>query len=376
MKDRLLNLDALAEAMERNGLNAAQLSARLGVSREAVSNWLKARSFPRPDKLLKLALTLSMRFDELVVREAPERTPVVAFRKRGAVKITERHLLHAQEIGRLLRHLVPFLPFDRFVRPATLKQPSTDYDYLQNLSSQIRREVGASDHEAIDFPHLIRRFTELQAVLIPVLWGEKDKHENALHIFLPDSMTTWVFLNLDVEVHDFKFWMAHELGHVLASELRGDVAEDFADAFAGALLFPEQLTRQAYRRVSAEVSPGARINALKAVADEHLISPITAYMEMNHYARHRKLPSIDLGKSIFGAAKNLSKQYHVLSRALFEERKPSPSEYVRLAEQIFATPFFETLQKYLRAERKGPGFVQSVLDIPLLDAREIYAELS
>jgi hypothetical protein len=118
-------------------------------------------------------------------------------------------------MGRRLRHLVPYLPFDRFVRPPTLKQPSTDYHYLQDLAAQVRREIGVVDGKALDFHHLIKRFQHLQTVLVPVLWGHKEKHENALHIFLPDSTTTWVYLNLDVEVHDFKFWMAHELGHVL-----------------------------------------------------------------------------------------------------------------------------------------------------------------
>lgn len=57
--------------------------------------------------------------------------------------------------------------------------------------------------------------------------------------FLPESDTTWVYLNLDTNVHDLKFWMAHELGHCLSPSLTGtEVAEDFADAFAGALLFP------------------------------------------------------------------------------------------------------------------------------------------
>jgi hypothetical protein len=98
---------------------------------------------------------------------------------------TDAHISRAKEMGRLLKPLVPYLPFD---------------------------------------------------------WGKKGRHENALHIFLPDFMTTWVYLNLDVTVHDYKFWMGHELDHGLAPELTGDEAEDFADAFAGALLFPEALS--------------------------------------------------------------------------------------------------------------------------------------
>lgn len=374
--DKVLNLENLHAAMERAGLSQTSLARQLDVSKEAVSKWLSGNKYPRPAKLLRLAQTVGLGLDDLVIRQPDAAEPVIAFRKRGASKTTAAHIENAKDMGRLLSALVPRLPYDLLVQPATLKNPSLDYDYIQKVAAKFREEIGVGPEDTLDFAHLIRKFNELQAVIVPVLRGRKDKHENALHIYLPDSMTTWVYLNLDVEIHDFKFWMAHELGHVLASDLRGDEAEDFADAFAGALLFPEQLARKAYKRISSEAGPGTRMNALKAVADGHLISPITVYMEMNRYARHRKLPSIDLGKSIFGAAKNLSKRYHVLSTALFEERRPSPSEYVRLAEEIFATPFFETLQKYIHAEGKGSGFVQSILDIPLLDAREIHAELS
>ena len=102
----------------------------------------------------------------------------------------------------------------------------------------IRAEIGLDAPDVLDFEHLIHRFRELLAVLIPVLWGARDRHENALHIHLPESATTWVYLNLDSEVHDFKFWMAHELAHVLAPRLRGDEGEDFADSLASAAALP------------------------------------------------------------------------------------------------------------------------------------------
>lgn len=374
--DKRLQVDKLKAAMDQKGLNAAQLAQRLSVSREAVSNWLNSRSLPRPDKLLKLALVVGLGFDELVARANLELEPVVAFRKRGASKTTIQHIAHAQEMGRLLRHLVPYLPFDRFVRPATLKQPSTDYRYLQDLATQVRWEIGIADGKTLDFRHLIKRFQHLQAVLVPVLWGRKEKHENALHIFLPDSTTTWVYLNLDVEVHDFKFWMAHELGHVLAPALRGDEAEDFADGFAGALLFPEALAREAYREVSAKKDKGAQINRVKSIADDAVISPVSVYLEMNRYARHTQQQEIDLESAIYGAAKNLSKGYKTVSEALFEQAQPPSSSYIERVGEVFGSTFFDALRAFLRDRDTGPGYVQSILDIPLVDAQAIHAELT
>lgn len=373
--ERRLNLAELKIAMEKAGINPATLASKLDVSREAVSKWMNNETVPRPDKLLKLALLVGLRFDQLMVKAEEPHEPVVAFRKQGAHKTTEAHINRAKEMGRLLRPLANHLPFDELVRPATLKQPAVDYDYVQKVAAKVREEIGVKIDERLDFHGLIKMFRQLQAVLIPVLWGKKDRHENALHIFLPDSMTTWVYLNLDSEVHDFKFWMAHEIGHIFAPSLRGDAAEDFADAFAAALLFPEPLAAQAYRDITAKRAKGTQVNCVKGMAETHFISPITVYLETNRFAKERGHPKIELDSSIFGAAKNLSKSYRTVSETLFDGKLPEPGHYIHVVENQFDSPFFAALKKYLAGSEKGSGYVQAVLDIPLVDAKAIHAVL-
>jgi len=90
----------------------------------------------------------------------------------------------------------------------------------EKVAKRVRERIAVREGEEIRFDHLIGFFNELQAVIIPVLWGNKENHENALHIYLPESMTTWIYLNLDCRMHDFKFWMAHELGHIHAPTLQ------------------------------------------------------------------------------------------------------------------------------------------------------------
>ena len=372
--DKKLNIPSVQEAMERVGLNPATIAGELEVSRAAVSKWLAGSSFPRPNKLLKLALLLGLKLNDLVEKTSNSDEPIVAFRKRGATKTTAEHIAHAKEIGYLLKPLVPYLPFDQFKKPSTLKHPSTDYSYLQKLAIQVRQEMFVSQSDVLDFGHIIKGFADKQVVLVPVLWGKKDKHNNAIHIFLPDSMTTWVFLNLDVEIHDFKFWMAHELGHVLAPELSDDTGEDFADDFAGALLFPEVLAKEAHRVISHSRGEGKQINQIIKIAEEHLISPITVYSEVNKYAVHHSKKAIALGNNLYGTAKNLSKKYKIVSHSIFAGEKPAAKDYIQFAHN-FDSPFFEVLVKYLKKENKEAGYISSVLDIPLHDAREIFTTL-
>lgn len=379
---KVLNTENAAEAMEKKGLTQTAVAENLAVSKEAVSQWLNAKSFPRPNKLLQLGKLLGLTFEQLVIKQELN-APKVAFRKKASAKTKNHHVEKAQEMGRFLRHLVPYLPFDTFEMPPVLKSPSCDYDYLHKVAAKVREEINVGPTDKIDFKHLIRRFSELQAVVIPVLWGTKQRHENAIHIYLPDSGSTWVYLNLDTNIHDFKFWMAHELGHCMSPGLEGDEAEDFADAFAGCLLYPSELAEQAYKEVVAVASTSAKINKLKELAEKQVISPNSVLQQVNKYAVQMGYPEIKMGNSFFAAVTKFNQQYPNVSEALLnptgldEQGKPRAKAYLELAkEQGFETPIFELLKAYIKEHNKGPGFVQTVLDMPLLDARSIHTELT
>jgi transcriptional regulator with XRE-family HTH domain len=382
MEKKLLNTERAQQAFEKAGLTQTAVAASLGVTKESVSQWLLHKTFPRPKKLLQLGKLLNLSFDELVTKDDPH-APKVAFRKKHGTKTKEHHIEKAQETGRFLRHLAPYLPFDTFEMPPVLKSPSCDYGYLQKVTAKVREGINLEPAECVDFTHLIRRFSELQAVVVPVMWGVKQRHENAVHIYLPDSGSTWVYLNLDTNVHDFKFWMAHELGHCLSPSLEGDEAEDFADAFAASLLYPHELAERAYVSIWDQASPAAQIEHVIALADQLMISPWTVIKQVNKYAEATGRAEILLSNPAFPiAVASLNKTYKNLSEALFgdseldEHGTPSAREYIEKAKGVFETSFFELLQKYLKEHNKGPGFVQTVLDVPLLDARSIHAELT
>ena len=292
-------------------------------------------------------------------------------------KTKDHHVEKAQEMGRFLRHLAPYLPFDTLEMPPVLKQPQCDYAYLQKVALKVRHDINLSPEDTIDFTHLIRRFRELQAVIVPVLWGNKDRHENAVHIYLPDSQTTWVYLNLDVNIHDFKFWMAHELGHCLSPSLSGEEAEDFADAFAGALLFPEDKAKQAYQDILAQPTNNKKIECLKRIAVKELISPNTIYMQANCYAEANGLPKLEFSSSLYGWITKFNQSYKNLSSSLLGDvSQLNARDYIKKTAESFETPFFDTLRLYLKDSNKGAGIVQSVTDMPLLDAQSMHAELT
>ena len=372
-----LNTDTISKRITELGLNQAEIAKKLSVSREIVSQWFKNIKFPRPRHLLHLAEMLDLAFDEIVIKEESQYEPIIAFRKKGRHKIDEEYEKSAKFKGEMLKKLVHFLDFETIFFPRHIENLKNDYEYIQRLVYNIRNELHCNVNDSIDFTYLIDFFKQQHAVIIPVLWGKKDKHENALHVFLPDSKTTWIYLNLDSNIIDFKFWMAHELGHIFTPDLRGDEAEEFADNFAGALLFPENLAKIEYEELSTLNNTGIIINHIKNLAEKYIVSPITIYMEIKKYAQNYNKHFIDLEKNneIFQATANFNKDYLTVSELIFKTKNPSPHTYINKSTDAFDTPFFETLKQYIIENNSKSALIQNILDLSYLDSRGIFEEL-
>jgi len=345
----------------------------LGVSAQSVTNWFKGKDFPRPDKLLKLATILQLSFSQLVA--PPPDQPVVAFRKKAGAKTTDEHILKALGIGGLLKPLVDFLPELPTLR-TQISSPSTSYARLQSDASQVRNKLGLGERSVLGYEALIAEFKACGAVLVPVLWGQKQQHKNGMHILLPASDVTFVFINLDTKLEDFKFWMAHELAHVYTTELAGsDAGEDFADAFAGALLFPEVCAQLAYADAVQAANATGEVHVLQQHARHHQISLNTVFQQAQGYARENQLPSLRVIETTIHRVRN-STEPQLVSTLLFDPTPPKPAQYLAAASNVFQSEFFLALKRMIRAHGTGPSYVQQIMDVSLSDAIALYDELA
>ncbi len=370
MENKKLNIEKIKSQLDKLGFNQADIATKLNVSREAVSQWLKDNKFPKPLNLLELMNLLNLTVDEIILASSSE--PIVSFRKKGNYKIKEEHIEQAKDMGFMLENLVPYLS-KKLYSPPYFKNPIIDYKYIEEVSQDIREMINLKNAK-INFKDLIDCFVKFQAILIPVLWGNKKVHMNALHILLPSSNTLWVYLNLDTNIYDFKFWMAHELGHIIASDLKDEESEIFADKFAGALLFPENLAEETYQQLYANHNnKGKQINIIKSIARELLISPITIYSQIKSYTDYYDKESIDL--DIYPANTNFTKEGELVSKILFKENNPNTSEYISTTKETFKSIFFDVLKEYLKKENKSTGIITRMLNISFYDAKEIYQVL-
>lgn len=369
---KVIHSESIKAALASRGWSQEQLATAIGESPQVVSHWLQGKHFPRPEKLLKLATTLMLGFDQLVMPDANQ--PIIAFRKKAGSKTTDEHIVKAQAMAALLKPLVDYLP-ERRALHMSLPSPSTDYVPLQNAVAEVRAKLGIGAQAVLGYEHLIKEFKDNDALLVPTLWGEKKNHKNALHIFLPDKKVTFVYLNLDTHLEDFKFWMAHELAHVYTPDLAGtNEGEDFADAFAGALLFPQGCAEAAYAQATRVNGVQAVLKTLLEHAHGHSISLYTVFRQVQNYAQAKGMQLLQLSDVQVHAVR--SNQHNgLVSEALFKPLPPSAEALIAVTANLFCSGFFAALKTMLVERETGPGYLQQVMDIGLQDATALHLAL-
>lgn len=373
MSSEALNTDLIKNRLRSIGLTQKDLATQIDVTAQAVTNWLKGKDFPRPPALLRMATLLEVSLDELVSRDDPAR-PVIAFRKKGSSKTTQAHVEKAEHVGWLLRPLVKFLPAQSQIRPVFRSSEYSD-DAVASAAAEVRQKL-VGKKQVLKYGDLIQEFSRCGAVVVPVLWGEQEKHKNALHIHLPKEDVTFIFLNLDTRVEDFKFWMAHELAHVYTPHLSGsDEGEDFAELFAGELLFPTEMATAAYETIKGLRTQTLKLDYLKELASKQEISLYTVYSRVQSYVKAQKLPKLNISEASVHKLRNL----HVtenMSEKLFRGASPGAEKYVKVTREKFESGFFNALSKMIEEQDVGSGYLQQILNITHSEAIEIHQVLA
>ncbi|MCO5112998.1 MAG: helix-turn-helix domain-containing protein [Bdellovibrionaceae bacterium] len=369
--DKRLNTTLIEDRMLEEGLSQTDLASKIGVTRTCISSWLKPEKMPRPRHILKLSEILNLTFKEILITN--QARPQVAFRKSGNYKITDSHRQKFEYTTTLLSKLTKYLPFEPLFSAPSFIDPKVDYIYIQKVAQSIRNKFHISN-SIIENEKLVEIFRNIQAVLVPVMWGRKH-YKMATHIYLPDSQTTWVFANINANIYDFKFWLSHELGHACAPNLLDQEGEDFADSFAGELLFPSTEAKIAYEKIISNSDKDEKVRVIQTIAKDFKISPITIYKQIEKYIKHNDFETLGLEKIIYRYSQAFNSASSV-SELLFQSEQPDVKVYIKESQDYFKTDFFKILRNYITENDADPKFVANLMDIPLSDAYAIFEEIS
>jgi transcriptional regulator with XRE-family HTH domain len=371
MLKQRLNRSRINEKLKSSGLNQSDIAKELDISRESVSKWFSEDCFPRPRHLLALSNFLDLDYSEVVIEEPDENEPVYAFRKVHDTVHSEEDVEKVKEIGYSLEKLIPFIKLNSF--KTTLSNPKNNIFYISEIVKDLKIKFGIKS-TLVEFEEIQKIFTGCNAFVIPVLWGESDNKTNSIHIHLPESMTDWIYINLDSFIYDYKFWMIHELSHLISSEIKDELeSESFADNFAAEFLFPLNEAENFLNSLQS-TSNSHILSRLFEKAVDLIVSPYTIYKQINKYLASVNHELIDIPKIVDTFKEKLSLEKNItLTQFFFNKKLPEPEEYVNLIEKYFSKDFISALKSYSINESFSVGFIQNIFHISLLDAKNIYS---
>lgn len=365
----MLNIHAIDIAMRKLGLNGTTLAEACGVSKEATSNWLKGESIPRPSKLALLSEVLNIPVDSLLEIVSPPQ-PLYAYRTKLNKPVTGALRESAEEQARHLEQLIPYIDGGCEFDPPLLRTPSLDSEHIRSVTIQVRQSLGLSTKDILSNDALERLFHIFGAKFVPVLWGlNKERHENALTIYSPDSKVSWVVFNLGCKEDDYKYWLAHEYGHCLTMHaLTEEEGETFAEKFAQQLVFPDEVAHECLEVLRQ--SPTTGIRGIKEFADRYGISVITVLRAVDRLSEQLYGKKTGLDTPSFYAAWNANrKDVNSMAKNHFGSDSPSQHEYVAKSEAIYKTEVFKAIEEFQKNEGgRNPAFISSALNIGIGDA--------
>lgn len=370
-----LNVDRLRRALQDKGWQQKELAASLQVTDAAVSQWLSGTTAPKPATLLRLARLMQLGVRELLMQS--EEAPLVAYRRKGQQTTSAFNEDEALDQAYALDALADRLPARVFC-PPTLARAEPTYKSAEASAVEQRGRLGIGLDRSVEWRAMLGWFTQWQSIVVPVFWGERENHGNALHIHLPRTNHTFVFINLDSERLDFKFWLAHELAHVLTPSLVGtDEGEDFADLFAGSLLFPHEASAEAYRAAVGSPSPTKALEVLAEFSRTWEVSLFTVYSQCNRLAETKGVPLLKIDpKTVHSARRRLDKSLPKVRADLFGSELPSAGKFVDVSRKQFGGEFFDALAKYLIETEAGPGFVRRSMHTSMRESVALHEELT
>jgi transcriptional regulator with XRE-family HTH domain len=368
-----LKLPVLLAKMKTLGVNQATIAESLGVSRESVSQWLSGNNFPRARHLLKLGELLKLTYSELVEEISDESEPVFAFSAAHNHEHNEEERQKVKDIGYALEKLIPYInkndEVDYFQK--TMVNPKNDINYLQSVVNKIKTDYAIDT--IVYFKDIIRIFDDYNAYVVPVFWGSENNTSNGIHIKLAESRTDWIYINLDSFIYDIKFWLLHELAHMLAPDFQpSSEAEEFANCFAGEFLFPIKWAKDFHNEIK-DLSDDEKKEKLFNKGIELLISPYTIYKQVNRLRKLKNLQPYDIPE-IVNSFKNFLPTSHVISVTdyFLKTKSPKAEQYLSLFNEQFNSKFVDALSKYYLDKGFSIGFIRNIFHISIQDAQNIF----
>lgn len=305
------------------------------------------------------------------------REPIVAYRVKRTRKVKEEQAAWIKRDVLWLRVLEKRMSMSGWMeRPPEHRGAATD-EQTRLVATSFRHELGLHDDDEVIPAHRLLSWIATHGIcLVPVLWGAKEQPLQAMYVRMPDSEIHWLYASLDATVVDIRFWLLHEIAHIIRRhphDAEGS-EEMFADTFAAEVLFPMKQATD-FLHIREAKDPNTQMDILWRLAAARGISPVTMYRQVNHALERAQQPRLELDALVYPRALSQSKQTPTWADALFGGQPPTGRHFVDVCSERLHTPVFRLAAREIVENNRGYGFVERVFQCSASDAMALHAVL-
>ena len=290
---------------DERGLSITKLAQQIGVSRQAVNDWIKGQ-VPKGLYLITLCDILNLDPDDLFIKGEDVAIQMPVYRTRRKAKIKPEHEVQLAELAKEYKNL--FRDKSASTIHPTLKISNRSPETAKTIANKLRKAVEISSDKPMDYKEVFRLLENLD---IHVIF--RDFPVSRLYAFYTRIFEhRVVFVDLKTNVLDLIFPLLHESVHAIRNESKklfvDDEEEEFCDIVASYTQFPETYIKQIYEMI-VDLDPPNQINILKQFSqtNHHAICGIIKRIKDNH-------SEFDL--SYGGADTNLKKNFPKIGEVL------------------------------------------------------------
>lgn len=161
-KPHMLQVERISSRMAILGMTPAMLAQNCGVEPSLVASWLQPEVEPQAAHLIKLAVALSLTYEELL---APIGSPGPDLLFHGPFEPTDKALGHISECAMLLGALPAKPPFKAL---ALDEAPAQGVEWLaSHIALNARASLGLAESKPLHLHHLAKLLAETGVTLVP-----------------------------------------------------------------------------------------------------------------------------------------------------------------------------------------------------------------
>jgi len=249
----------IKESATAQGLSIIQLADRIGVSRQAVTDWIKGQ-IPKGLYLITLCDILSLDPDELFIRESDNDIQIPVYRSKRKLKVDSEQQEKMKELAGKYKKLFPASGPVK-IQPiiSVLEQTSKN---ARIIARQMRLMAGVPDNKPMDYHHIFHLLSLLDIYVIFCEFPVSKLYAFFTRIYNHRV----VFVDIKTNVMDLIFPLLHETVHSILRDNKSmtidDTEEDFCDIVASHAQFPDSYIGEIYSMIKG-MEPGIQINSLK-----------------------------------------------------------------------------------------------------------------